>query len=563
MLFSVIIAIGILAVASDICIYTGEGFDHSHPSPIRLDGMGYFAYLPSLFIYHDISLYSYYESINNFYHFHALMDYSSMQANSNKIGPNETFRFFDLGNHMVAFQASNGLYLAAMDQPGREVLALGDQNYAFSEPFKLFNLSNSNVALQAPDGQYICADGGGGGKILDNSNSISDWEIFKLIDLGNNNIALSAHNGQYISSKTKGGIDRYPMGTAILIAPFFFAADLITIAANQPRDGISLLYQASVCLAGIFYLLFGLVLTYRLLLLYYPERIALIALPLLTFGTSLFYYATYETSFSHVYSFFLVAAFLYSLYRPSHSWLETVLLPAILLGLIALNRMPNVAIGMFLIFRELSFVGQERPPAFQLVKRWTVMFIAFSTVISLQFIYYYINIGKFTIWAYEGEAFNWLSPQVLNVLFYPFKGLFFCFPILLLSLIGILFISHYARHLFLPIILFNLVYLYIVSSWWCWDYTTFGMRPYVDIVAVLALPFSAAVDHFSNSRYSYILWSFAIAATTLTCLNVHLDWLGLWPGSECGTAISDCGPISLDGRWLRIYYDLVKNILWL
>ena len=490
-------------------MYT-EGFNSLS---IRSDGIGYYAYLPSLFIFHDISLYSFLHDKQQ------VLAYNRMQANGSAIGAWETFKLVDMGDNKVALQASNGQYVCAERGGGHSVVANRNAAYAW-ETFKLLYLGNTNVALQAYNGQYVCAEGGGGRGVVANCNTVGDWGIFKLVDLGNNNVALRAHNGQYICSKNGGGIDKYPMGAAILIAPFFFAADLITVITSQPRDGFSLLYQIAVFMASIFYLLFGLVLTYRLLLQYYPKQTALVTLPLLTFGTGLFFYATYDPSFSHVYSFFLVAAYLYALYRPSHSLIGVAVLPAILLGLITLTRMPNIVLGIFLVFRELSFFWQEHPPTYQLTKRWTAMLIAFSVVASLQFAYYYIITGKFFIYSYEGEVFNWLNPQVLPVLFSVNKGLFFWYPILLLSVVGIPFLLHYAKHLLSPFVLFHLAYLYIISSWWCWWYGgCFGMRPYVDVVAVFALSFAAAIDHFSASRYRWMMWSLTIAAVIWYMLN--------------------------------------------
>src|SRR5437868_2167629 len=38
-------------------------------------------------------------------------------------------------------------------------------------------------------------------------------------------------------------LDVHPIGTAILMAPFFVVSDLLTVWSNLPRDGFSLYYQ--------------------------------------------------------------------------------------------------------------------------------------------------------------------------------------------------------------------------------------------------------------------------------------------------------------------------------
>jgi len=53
-------------------------------------------------------------------------------------------------------------------------------------------------------------------------------------------------------------LNLHPIGTAIMMAPFFLAADLLTLWSNLPRDGFSLYYQHGAALAAVAYVLLGL-----------------------------------------------------------------------------------------------------------------------------------------------------------------------------------------------------------------------------------------------------------------------------------------------------------------
>jgi len=46
-------------------------------------------------------------------------------------------------------------------------------------------------------------------------------------------------------------LNPHPIGVAILMTPFFIAADLLTRWSNLPRDGFSLYYQHAAAMAGL------------------------------------------------------------------------------------------------------------------------------------------------------------------------------------------------------------------------------------------------------------------------------------------------------------------------
>ena len=95
------------------------------------------------------------------------------------------------------------------------------------------------------------------------------------------------------------------------MAPFFAAAHALTRWSNLPPDGFSLDHQHGAALAGIAAFAAGLFTLRSLLRRYVTDGVALAALvTTIVFGTNLFHYAACDNTFSHVFSFGLIAILL-------------------------------------------------------------------------------------------------------------------------------------------------------------------------------------------------------------------------------------------------------------
>jgi len=106
-------------------------------------------------------------------------------------------------------------------------------------------------------------------------------------------------------------LDKYPIGVAVLVLPFFLLGHFLSIIMGYPTDGYSFFYQHSVGLSGLFYMLAGIYLLKKNLRKYFSEEITLATLLAALFGTNLFHYGTYDSIFSHTFSFFLFSALIF------------------------------------------------------------------------------------------------------------------------------------------------------------------------------------------------------------------------------------------------------------
>lgn len=315
-----------------------------------------------------------------------------------------------------------------------------------------------------------------------------------------------------------GTIDKYFCGTAFVQLPFFFVAHLLTILTGGSADGYSYFYQTSISVAGIIYALIGLFYLQKILRKYsISESIITIVIFAIFFGTQLFYYSIFDPSFSHVYSFAAITAFIFLLkkYLGNQNGKDLILLGC-LLGIIVLIRPVNGLIVFIFPFlagsREITLSVIKN-----ILKNKTSFFIAatlFILITSLQFLFYFLQTGKIFIDSYVVERFLWNRPEILNILLSYKKGLFIYTPIAFIALAGLIPLYHKSRFSFWSFIIFFLTISYVFSCWWMWWYGgSFSARPYTEFLSLfgilLALFLSRIIKTF-NRIFIYSLIVFCI-----------------------------------------------------
>jgi hypothetical protein len=289
--------------------------------------------------------------------------------------------------------------------------------------------------------------------------------------------------------------DKYFIGTAICISPFFWFNHQIIKIFGGEVDGYSIGYQFSIFTAALAFWLLGAFSLLRLLQKFQISRSAiLIGIIGLTFGTNLNYYIIYDPAFSHVYTFGLVAFFLLKLklYAENQSKKDLVWM-FFLLGLITIIRPTNLLIVLFIpfFFKSLNEFWERIKNIFSAQKAaLLIAFLIFGFLIFLQFWNIHSQHGVWQFNAYNTEGFDFLSnPKIPEVLFGFRKGLFIYSPFLLLIFPALWFLYRSNRFAFICFLLFICIYIYVLSSWWCWYYGgSMGMRAMIDVFPILIIP---------------------------------------------------------------------------
>jgi hypothetical protein len=321
---------------------------------------------------------------------------------------------------------------------------------------------------------------------------------------------------------TRRWVNAHPIGAAVLMAPFFGVAHALTRWSNLSPDGFTPYYQHAAGLAGLAYVVAGLWFVRRLLRRHVSENVAATTTVALLFGTSLYHYATFDSTWSHAFSFALCAA----LIERVDAWREdSRLADALVIGLIAgltilvrhTNAMIPAALGAMLAWREPSF---RRLAAASIA-------VAAGCVLPQLWIYHAAS-RHWIISSYGTLGFTWATPHVAGVLVSPTKGLFFWAPLLLPSIAGLAWLPDGLRRWRLPIVAVLLADTYLIASWWDWQFgASYGHRGFVDVYPLLAPGLAAA---FARASRTPSLRTAATLVVVLLCALSMFQMLQYWHG---------------------------------
>jgi hypothetical protein len=227
---------------------------------------------------------------------------------------------------------------------------------------------------------------------------------------------------------------------------------------------------------------------------------------------------------SHVYSFCVFAIFIYYTIK----WYEersikNTLIIGLLFGLISLIRPTNAVIILFFILYGVSNFSEFKERVnFFLKKYFLVIIMAFCTFLVWvpQFLYWKTVTGHFICYSYTDEGFFFSHPRIIEGLFSWRKGWLVYTPVMIFALLGLFFLKDELKKFRLPIIVFMLVNIYIVFSWWCWWYGgTFGQRSFIEAYCLLAVPLASFVEFISAKKVIYKILA-GLFALFLIWLNI-------------------------------------------
>ncbi len=324
-----------------------------------------------------------------------------------------------------------------------------------------------------------------------------------------------------------------PIGTALLWAPFYIAADGVVAAARVfgstvPRDGYSRPYVWAVCLASLFWGLTGLALIYRMCRAYTDRTSATWAVLAVWFASPVMFYLYITPAMAHANSLFAVALFL-TLWQRARSERTMGRWSALgaAAGLMVLVRELNwlglaVVVVDELITLGLATVQSNRSSRTErcafgslvygvLAKRlagYLVFALALGVVVAPQFYVYKTLNGTYGPTPFIVDKFSPLPVYGLDVLFSGFHGLFSWHPITMVGALGLLAMLWRTsdgesrpprlamRELFdrpdarvaMAFVAFFVAQVLVVGSYetW-WGGASFGARRFINCTALFAL----------------------------------------------------------------------------
>ncbi len=298
---------------------------------------------------------------------------------------------------------------------------------------------------------------------------------------------------QYGEGKT---LNVYTSGVAIMQAPFFLTAHVLSHFFELETTGYTSIYFLFVFFASLFYVLLGLLFLYKFLRRFFTHQTAFWSMVLIFYATNLFYYTVIAPGMSHAYSFSLIAIFIYFVpvfyEKPT---MRNLLYMAIPLALATLIRPTNLLISFFLFLYGVFSYNDFKNRFKFWVKRW--FFLVVMLVISIlmfvpQMLYWHTVTGKFLFYSYLDEGFaNIFSPKLYTVLFGSRNGWFLYTPLMIFSAVSLIYLAYKRKLSSWAILLIMILIIYINSSWWRPTFSgAAGYRALIGYLPFMAIPFA-------------------------------------------------------------------------
>jgi hypothetical protein len=289
------------------------------------------------------------------------------------------------------------------------------------------------------------------------------------------------------------------MGLSLLYAPFFFVAHPVAQMLGYEANGYSPPYKFALTMSCIFYLAIGLHFLRKVLLRFFTDIVVAVTMVATVLGTNLLHYSTAEATMPHSYNFALFSVFLFlSMKWHEEKTLKYSLSLGLVSGLIALIRPTNVLVLILFVLWGVDDVASLKERAMLFLKKFhlvIIMVLAFICVWIPQMIYWKYISGAYWFYSYGEERFFFNHPHIFEGLFGFRKGWLIYTPMMSLAFIGIGMMYKHLKGFFYPILIFTVLNIYVILSWWSWWYGGgFGLRAFIDSYAILSIPLGLFVD---------------------------------------------------------------------
>ena len=340
--------------------------------------------------------------------------------------------------------------------------------------------------------------------------------------------SLSSNYYQAHRIENRNHIIQYTAGMAFLYSPAFVVGHVVAKLTSHPTDGFSMPYQIAVLLQSYLMVFLGLFFLRKLALSFFDDQLASIVIFLVCVGTNFLQIVPANISSPHVYLFGVYAALLYLI----QLWHKKPLLKySLLIGffsaLMILSR-PNEL--LFLMVPVLWLGGQFKTYQQKLLFFWKNKKHIFAVGIPLalfgmvQPLYWHYTTGEWIYDSYTNEDFKLLSPYLKEYLFSYKKGWLLYTPIMIFGLIGLFVTVKKNRSIGVPLLLFTVLNIWVLSSWDCWWYAdSFSQRSIVQSYPIFIISLGYLIQELRNSSRVLKGISYSLLAT-MVALNVFQVW---------------------------------------
>lgn len=307
---------------------------------------------------------------------------------------------------------------------------------------------------------------------------------------------------------------KYSCGVAILQTPMFILAHQYAKSSDDYEpNGYSVPYSFSIVITTLIFLLIGLIYCRKLLLLYFSENVSLITIISLFLSTNVLAYYFDIISMSHIYSISILFVYIYySIHWLRESTIKSSIIIGLSLSLLILIRPIDILffpIPFLLSINKTRKLIQIVSYTFANYKALFISILSGVLVFIPQLLYNYTISGKLIFYTYTDEGFFFLNPQIYKSIFSFRNGWLIYSPILVFAIFGLVLLVLKNKLKWGLYVLIIALYIYIISSWWCWWYVGFGNRAFINLLPLLSIPFAYFVKQIINKPW-YIKLVFGV-----------------------------------------------------
>jgi hypothetical protein len=319
-------------------------------------------------------------------------------------------------------------------------------------------------------------------------------------------------------------------GMSFFYSVFFFIGHILASWTGFAQDGFSLPYQIALVYGCMIYTILGLVYFRKILLNFFTEKITIIILLIIVFGTNYSHHMSLKNLETVNVLFMLSGVLIWNtiLWHKNQKF-KNLLLIGLSLTLMSLVKPSEILFLSLPLFWNVKN-SQTLKEKILLIYKYKGQFIlALSLCVLLavpQIWYWHTRTGHFFYDTYKnpGVGLDVFAPHIFETLFSYRKGWLVYTPIMIFSLIGFFFLWKRNSKLFPAILITVLISFYIVSSWSEWWYGAgFSILPMITYYILLSIPLGYFLTQVLNWKK---FWSTSIfsAIIILIFLNQFQWW---------------------------------------
>ena len=338
--------------------------------------------------------------------------------------------------------------------------------------------------------------------------------------------------------------NHFTVGPALLWSPFLLVAHVGVLLAREfgssvAADGFSAPYRYAMAFGTALYGFLALLFSFRLARKYVDSLWAFVATLTIWWASSLPVYMYFNPSWSHAHSAFMAALFLWywEQTRDGRTLRQWIIL-GLITGLMLNVYYPNLMLVAVLLvealwqyreyFRDTRELDTGRILSLlsrQLLFGVTVCICLLPTFISRLIVYG----GPFKTGYLPLRDFLWGSPVFLKVLLSANHGLLSWTPVLVFSLLGLLWFALRSPRIGGPFLAATVAFYLFISIYPDWaGISSYGNRFFISLTSLfvfgLAITLEICAGRLSNRRVALLVSTAVLACFTLWNLGMIYQW---------------------------------------